>query len=204
MIKGSKDYDSIGVPIPNSKIKIMDQQTDEPLGPHENGQIYVWKSQSRSQESTSNQWIQTGHFGHYDSEGFFYFNSNNDLLIQIQNQLAQHLLVQQAVVIALNDDQNLIGFISLNSNESVNLNELKQFINGIDNNIHEMNEKLFKNSMIFIKEFSNFVFISDQMKTTKKLDKIIVVKSFPYDCFGKVNKHKLKYDYILSQNKVKY
>ena len=126
MIKGSRDYDSIGVPIPNSKIKIMDQQTDEPLGPHENGQICVWKSQSRSQESTSNQWIQTGHFGHYDSEGFFYYNSNNDLLIQIQNQLAQYLLVQQAVVIALNDDQNLIGFVSLNSNENVNLNELKE------------------------------------------------------------------------------
>uniref|UniRef100_A0A161TJL2 4-coumarate-CoA ligase 1-like protein n=1 Tax=Triatoma infestans TaxID=30076 RepID=A0A161TJL2_TRIIF len=73
---------SVGIPAPNTKVKVIDLQTGQPLGVNEEGEIcakgpQVMKGYLNNPKATedcidSRGWFHTGDIGYYDEQKFFY------------------------------------------------------------------------------------------------------------------------------------
>lgn len=73
---------SIGVPLPNTEVMIVDPQTERPLTTNQNGEIwirgpqimkgYLNRPEATNESITKEGWYRTGDIGYVDEEGFFY------------------------------------------------------------------------------------------------------------------------------------
>ncbi len=73
---------SIGVPIPNTEVMIIDPETEQPLKKNQNGEIwirgpqimkgYLNRVEATKESITEDGWYRTGDIGYVDDEGFFY------------------------------------------------------------------------------------------------------------------------------------
>ena len=73
---------SIGVPIPNTEVMIVDPETEQPLKTNQNGEIwirgpqimkgYLNRAEATNESITQEGWYRTGDIGYVDEEGFFY------------------------------------------------------------------------------------------------------------------------------------
>jgi acyl-CoA synthetase (AMP-forming)/AMP-acid ligase II len=73
---------SIGVPIPNTEVMIVDPETEQPLKTNQNGEIwirgpqimkgYLNRAEATNESITQEGWYRTGDIGYVDDEGFFY------------------------------------------------------------------------------------------------------------------------------------
>lgn len=131
---------SIGVPFPDTYIKIVKPDTDEELPYGEEGEILlagptVMKEYMKHPEETANTlrthadgltWVYTGDLGVMDSEGFIYFHGRAKRMIissgynvypaQIENILDAHEYVQMSCVIGVPDTykmQKVKAFVKL-------------------------------------------------------------------------------------------
>jgi fatty-acyl-CoA synthase len=72
---------SVGRLYPHTRLKVIDLETKQTLGPLEKGELVVqslvmctgyWKQFDETQATFSRGWLYTGDFGYYDHDGFVY------------------------------------------------------------------------------------------------------------------------------------
>lgn len=122
---------SIGIPLPDTYIKIVEPDTDKELPYGEEGEILlagptVMKEYMNHPEETALtirnhsdglRWVYTGDLGYMDNEGFVYFKGRAKRMIitsgynvypaQIENILDSHELVQMSCVIGIPDEYKM-------------------------------------------------------------------------------------------------
>ena len=145
---------SIGVPFPDTYIKIVEPGTDKELPYGEEGEILlagptVMKEYMNHPQETANtlrihsdglKWVYTGDLGYMDDEGFIYFRGRAKRMIissgyniypgQIENILDAHPYVQMSCVIGVPDPykmQKVKAFVKLNPDVTAS-DEIKQEI----------------------------------------------------------------------------
>nr|CAH0113094.1 unnamed protein product [Daphnia galeata] len=115
---------SIGIVSPFCECKVVDTETDEALGPNQEGEIcvrgpivmkgYIGNEAATKDTVDSNGWLHTGDVGYYDEEGFFYITDRKKELIkfkglqvsptELEKILLSHPQVQDAAVAPIPDE----------------------------------------------------------------------------------------------------
>ncbi|MGY8841729.1 MAG: 4-coumarate--CoA ligase family protein [Burkholderiales bacterium] len=121
----AKKIGSIGLPIPNTEVMIVDPQTGEPLCNNQNGEIwirgpqimkgYLNKPEATAESITKEGWYRTGDIGYVDDEGFFYAVDRIKELIkykgmqvapaELEALLLTHSAISDAAVIPVADEE---------------------------------------------------------------------------------------------------
>lgn len=95
-VKGSKNFASVGGPVPQTEVKIVDinDPTFKGLGPNENGEVvargpqnmkgYLNNQQATDETLLPDNWLRTGDLGHYDDDGYFYVTDRLKELIKVK------------------------------------------------------------------------------------------------------------------------
>ncbi|MDD3719612.1 MAG: AMP-binding protein [Actinomycetota bacterium] len=119
---GMKKIGSVGIPYPDTEVKLTDPETDEPVPLGETGEIcvrgpQVMKGYYNKQEETANAirdgWMHTGDLGRMDEDGYFYVVDRlKDMVIvsgykvftrELDDELAKHPDVEMAATIGFPD-----------------------------------------------------------------------------------------------------
>jgi len=121
-VDGERKSGSVGLPIPETKVKIVDEDDNElPLG--EIGEIIVqgdhvmkgyFKKPEATAETLRNGWLHTGDLGKMDQDGYVYIVDRKKDMInvggmnvyprEIEEQLYKHPKVKEAAVVATKDE----------------------------------------------------------------------------------------------------
>jgi long-chain acyl-CoA synthetase len=149
-LDGNKKTGSIGLPIPDTILKIIDIDTGEDIKQGETGEIAIFGPQvmkgywDRPDETanviTNDGFFKTGDIGHMDEEGFFFITDRKkDMIIvggykvyprDVEEVLFKHPSVSGAAAIGIPDDhsgEKVKGFVVLKSGASVSEDELIDF-----------------------------------------------------------------------------
>ena len=113
---------SVGLPIPNSIVKIMDPETGKPATVGEVGEIVAkgpmvvpgyWENPAETDKAIQDGWLFTGDVGKMDAEGWFYIVDRKKDLINVsgykvwprdvEDVLYQHPAIKEACVIGIPD-----------------------------------------------------------------------------------------------------
>ena len=145
--------ESVGMPIHNTELKIMDVEIGErelPVG--EDGEIIIrgphimqgyWKAPEETARAVRNGWLYTGDIGHVDGEGYVYIVDRKKDMIkykgfsiapaELEALLMEHPAVQDAAVIGIPDDEAgevTKGFVVVRPGHNVTAEDLLIFANG--------------------------------------------------------------------------
>ena len=121
----AKKIGSIGLPIPNTEVMIVDPETEKPLYNNQNGEIwirgpqimkgYLNRPETTAESITKEGWYRTGDIGYVDDEGFFYVVDRIKELIkykgmqvapaELEALLLTHPAVSDAAVIPIADEE---------------------------------------------------------------------------------------------------
>ncbi|MDA0237353.1 MAG: 4-coumarate--CoA ligase family protein [Proteobacteria bacterium] len=121
----AKKIGSIGLPVPNTEVMIVDPQTRESLSNNQNGEIwirgpqimkgYLNRPEATAESITKEGWYRTGDIGYVDDEGFFYAVDRIKELIkykgmqvapaELEALLLTHPAVSDAAVIPVADEE---------------------------------------------------------------------------------------------------
>ncbi|XP_023708323.1 4-coumarate--CoA ligase 1 isoform X3 [Cryptotermes secundus] len=122
---GSTNYDSVGVPVPNTEMKIVDAETRTDLPQGEMGEIclrgpqvmkgYLNRPDATAEMIDRDGWLHTGDLGYYDKEGHFYVVDRLKELIKVkgfqvapaelEEILRSHPDIDDAAVIGVPDER---------------------------------------------------------------------------------------------------
>ncbi|WP_147803445.1 AMP-binding protein [Alkalicoccus halolimnae] len=119
---GKRKEGSIGVPWPDTEVKVLSAETGEEAGANEVGELMIkgpqvmkgyWHQPEATQASFRGDWFLTGDMGYMDDEGFFYIvDRKKDMIIaggfniyprEIEEVLYEHEGVQEVCVIGVPD-----------------------------------------------------------------------------------------------------
>jgi len=146
---GEKKYGSVGVDMPGSEVKILDENNNEmPCG--ENGEICVRGDQvmigyfnkaEATKESIRDGWLHTGDMGYMDEEGFiFIVDRKNDMINrggeniyprEVEMAIETHPGVREVAVIGAPDTvltEQVKAYIILKEKGSLSDEELKAYL----------------------------------------------------------------------------
>jgi acetyl-CoA synthetase len=123
-----------GQRVPGYELRLTDAD-GKPVPPGEPGVLWVrgdsqapcyWNRPDKTAETMRDGWIYTGDRFHVDADGFHYFDGRVDDLVKVSGQwvhpvevercLAEHPLVRECAVLALDDDRHLktlVAFVAL-------------------------------------------------------------------------------------------
>jgi len=156
MVKESSEFDSVGVPTPNTKVKIVDPETGEQLLANQRGEICVYREDALSNGYFNNKdanktlfdadgWLHTRDLGYYDDDGLLHIVENIDQMIksgglllsaaEFEGLLLTHSAIREAAVIGIPDDiagQVPTAFVILNApfRGKITSHQIEQFVNG--------------------------------------------------------------------------
>ena len=122
---GINKFGSVGVPAPNTEVKIIDLETGTPLGPNERGEVcvrgpqimkgYLNKPEATAQTIDADRWLHTGDIGYADEDGHFFIVDRAKELIkykgfqvppaELEAVLLTHPCIADAAVIPCPDDE---------------------------------------------------------------------------------------------------
>ncbi|MCA0171973.1 class I adenylate-forming enzyme family protein [Bacillus sp. RAR_GA_16] len=133
-------YESCGIPIHETKIKIIDVKSGEEVGPLGEGEIIikspgVFKGYYNRPEETAatlkNGWVYTGDIGYLDEDGYLYFRGRVKEMIKssgfsvfpedVEALMNEHPAIKQTAVIGIPDQQKgeiIKAVVVLHSNHS--------------------------------------------------------------------------------------
>jgi len=145
--------ESVGMPIHNTEMKIVDVETGErELLAGEDGEIVIrgphimqgyWKAPEETARAVRNGWLYTGDIGHVDGDGYVYIVDRKKDMIkykgfsiapaELEALLMEHPAIQDAAVIGiLNEEAGEVpkGFVVVRPGHDVTAEELLTFANG--------------------------------------------------------------------------
>jgi len=147
-IGGKRKLLSVGVPVPDVEMKIMDDDGNE-LPPDTIGEVCVrganvmkgyWKQPEETANAFHGEWFRTGDLGKMDEEGYFYLvDRKKDMIIvhginvyprQVEEVIYKHPAVAEAAVIGVPDDfhgELPKAFVALKAGYDLKPNEIIQF-----------------------------------------------------------------------------
>lgn len=147
-VQGNKKPGSIGLPIPDVEVKIVDYE-DREMPPGEIGEIIVrgpnvMKGYFNREEETSwimrNGWFHTGDLAYRDSDGYlFIVDRKKDLIIrgglniyprEVEEVLYTHPKVFEVAVVGVPDPvmgEEVLAFVLLRNGDTVEPEELQEF-----------------------------------------------------------------------------
>jgi long-chain acyl-CoA synthetase len=139
--------DSIGLPLPDTDVKIVDIDTGEtecPVG--EIGEMIIkgpqvmqgyWKDPKRTEQTLRNGWLFTGDLARMDADGYFYLVDRKDDMIissgfnvypsDVENVLLTHPAVEDAGVVGAPDrirGETIIAYVVIAADSKVTRQEL--------------------------------------------------------------------------------
>lgn len=123
--KGQQKLASVGPCIPNTEVKLLDIETDEELGPNEEGEVcirgpqvmkgYLSQEDATAASIDSEGWLHTGDIGYADEDGYFYIVDRVKELIkykgyqvapaELEALLLDHPAIVDAAVIPSPDEE---------------------------------------------------------------------------------------------------
>ena len=141
---------SIGRPLPDVAVKIVDEETGEEVTHGEVGEIlargprvmsgYWQDEQKTAQVMTPDGWLRTGDMGWMDDEGYIYLSGRKDDMIirggenispeEVEDVLYSHPRVEEAAVIAMPDPewgQEPMAFVVLKEGETATEEEIVEY-----------------------------------------------------------------------------
>ncbi|MGP3667403.1 MAG: long-chain-fatty-acid--CoA ligase [Candidatus Bathyarchaeota archaeon] len=125
-VKGHKKAGSVGIPLPDTMVKVVDMETgvkELPIG--EQGELIAqgpqvfykgyWKKPKETAEALKNGWYYTGDVGYMDEDGYFYIVDRKKDIInvsgykvasrEVDDILLQHPAVSMAATIGIPDPE---------------------------------------------------------------------------------------------------
>lgn len=147
-VDGERKSGSVGLPIPETKVKIVDENDNElPIG--EIGEIIVqgehvmkgyFKMPEATEETLRNGWLHTGDLGKMDEDGYVYIVDRKKDMInvggmnvyprEIEEQLYKHPKIKEAAVVATKDElrgEIPKAVIVLKEGETADEREIKKY-----------------------------------------------------------------------------
>ena len=150
-VLGLKKVGSIGKPMKNMEMKIVNDR-DEELPPGREGEIVLrgpmvmkgyWKQPEATAEMIRNGWLHTGDIGYVDEDGYFFITDRKkDIIIKggenispraVEEVLYTHPAVSEAAVIGVKDKvygEDLKAFVVLKPGETAEAEDILAFCKG--------------------------------------------------------------------------
>ncbi|KAK2589254.1 hypothetical protein KPH14_007815 [Odynerus spinipes] len=142
---------SVGTPIKNVQIKIVELETGNALGPNKKGELWVksktmtkgyYKNPQATKETIDAEgWLHTGDLAYYDENGELYIVDRIKEILkyrgyhvsptEIENFLQTHPDVVEAAIVGiphLEDDEHPLAFVSVVPGSKVTEHELQKFV----------------------------------------------------------------------------
>lgn len=179
---GIRKPGSVGIPYPNTEIKIVDNDGNT-LSRNEVGEIVVrgpqvmkgyWNKHKETKETLKDGWLYTGDLGKIDNDGYLYIvDRKKDMIIykgyniyprKIEEIFYTHPDVEQCAVIGKKDSivgEIPIAFVVLRKGSNISEKDLAEFVNS-------------------------------RLAYYERLKKIVIVDSLPTSSVGKILKRELK------------
>ncbi|WP_066063648.1 AMP-binding protein [Neobacillus soli] len=140
---------SIGVPYPDTEVKVVSMETGEPVPVKEIGEILIkgpqimkgyWNRPEDTKEALDDGWLCTGDLGYMDEQGYFYVvDRKKDMIIaggyniyprEIEEVLYEHPDVLEAVAAGIPDPyrgETVKAYMVLKKGSTVTIEEMNQF-----------------------------------------------------------------------------
>ena len=140
---------SVGVPVPNTVVKVVDPATAQALPPGEPGELWIkgpevvpgyWERPGATAESFTDGFLHTGDIGIMDEDGWFYIVDRAKDMInasgykvwprEVEDYLNAHPAVREAAVIGVPDEyrgETVKAFVSLLADQDATPEELIAF-----------------------------------------------------------------------------
>jgi long-chain acyl-CoA synthetase len=142
---------SVGLPVFDTELKVIDTATGEDLSPGSEGEICIrgpqvmqgyWKKPEASAEVLKDGWFLTGDIGREDEDGFFYITDRKkDMIIykgynvyprELEEVIFEHPAIQQCAVLGKPDidvGEAPVAFIELKEGAEASRDEIMDFTN---------------------------------------------------------------------------
>jgi len=140
---------SIGIPVCDTDVKIIDPITHEELGPNQVGEMVIkgpqvmkgyWKRPELTQRVLKDGWLHTGDLAKYDEDGYFYIIGRQSDTIkykgykvfpkEIEDVLYSHPAVAECTAFGIPDPklgQQIVAYVVLKRKQKVTADELIAF-----------------------------------------------------------------------------
>lgn len=160
---------SVGIPVADTEIRIVDPESGEDLPPGEPGEICVrgpqvmrgyWKKPEETAQVLRDGWLHTGDIGLLDQDGYLYIVDRlKDMILykgyniyprELEEVLNEHPLVQQSAVVGKPDPrvgEIPVAFIVLKEGATIDAEELMEFANSRLAGYKKIREILFVDSL---------------------------------------------------------
>lgn len=174
---------SVGLPLFDTEVKIVDVVTGQELPPDQDGEICIrgpqvmkgyWMRPQETEKTLVNGWLVTGDIGHLDQDGFLYITDRKkDMIIykgynvyprELEELLFKHPEVEQCAVVGKEDvevGEAPVAFVKLRQGAKATPDQLMEHVN-------------------------------QQVATYKRLREIILIEQIPVSAAGKVLKKELR------------
>lgn len=145
-------HGSVGLPVFDTELKVVDAATGEDLPPGSEGEICIkgpqimqgyWNRPEATAEVLKDGWLLTGDIGQEDDDGYFFITDRKkDLIIykgynvyprELEEVLFEHPSVQQCAVVGKVDEDTgeyPVAFVELISGMSATAEEVMEYVNG--------------------------------------------------------------------------
>ena len=146
---GIRKAGSIGIPVSDTLVKVVDMETREEALVGELGELYIkgpqvmqgyWRMEEETKAVFQDGWLLTGDIGKMDLEGYFYIvERKKDIIIaggfniyprEVEEVLYEHPAIKEAAIVGVPDPyrgETVKAFIVLKDNMSTNEQALNEF-----------------------------------------------------------------------------
>ncbi len=113
---------TIGLPLPGIAIKILDQNSSEPLGANQNGLLFVkgpnvmkgyLNQPTKTDEVIKDGWYYTGDIAQMDEDGFITITDRSSRFSKIGGEMVPHIRVEEAIHKILNASEQIAVVTSI-------------------------------------------------------------------------------------------
>lgn len=121
-IQKAQKRGTIGLPLPGIAVKVVDQNTQEPLGPDRDGLLLIkgpnvmkgyLNEPAKTQEVIKDGWYTTGDIAHIDEDGFITITDRLSRFSKIGGEMVPHIKIEEAIHKVLNSTEQVAVVTSL-------------------------------------------------------------------------------------------
>jgi len=160
---------SVGLPVYDTEMKVIDPATGEDLPPGAEGEICIkgpqvmqgyWERPEATAEVLKDGWLSTGDIGREDEDGFFYITDRKkDMIIykgynvyprEIEEVIFEHPAVKQCAVVGkadLDTGEFPVAFVELKAGVQVGKEEIMAYVNAQIAHYKKIREVIFMDSI---------------------------------------------------------